>query len=115
MDIYIYLLFQRGSLIYSIARPHFLWLRLRYIKAHGDLGVFGLSYFFINKNKLNTKVIYNGQLFFNPFFKKFVCVLYVNPGSKLSYFLALKFLPLAPILKRGNTIFLMENQMGLQN
>ena len=42
-------------------------------------------------------------------------VLYVNAGSKLSYFLALKFLSLAPILKRGNTIFLMENRMGLQN
>ena len=44
--IFIYLLLMRGFLIYCTTRPHFLWLRLRHIKAHGDLGAPSLSYSF---------------------------------------------------------------------
>ena len=50
--IFIYLLFLRCSLIFCITCPHFLWLRLWHVKAHGDLGATGLSYFFDNKRIL---------------------------------------------------------------
>ena len=50
----------KGSLIYCTARPHFLWLRLGYIKAYGDLGTPSLSYFL--KTKVNsTQVRYDGM------------------------------------------------------
>ena len=61
--IFIYLLFMRGSLIYCTTLPHFLWLRLRHIKAHGDLGAPSLSYFLKNKSELNTQVRYDGFLY----------------------------------------------------
>ena len=47
--IFIYLLFMRGSLTSYITRPHFLWLHLWHVKAHGDLGATSLSYFLENK------------------------------------------------------------------
>lgn len=58
--IFIYLLFLRGSLIYCTARPDFLWLRLRHIKAHDDLGAPSLSYL-KKKSELNTQVRYDGM------------------------------------------------------
>jgi hypothetical protein len=57
--LFIYLLFLRGSLIYCTTRPHFLWLRLQHIKAHGDLGAPSLSYLKKNKSELNTQVRYD--------------------------------------------------------
>ena len=59
--LFIYLLFMRDSLIYCTTRPYFLWLRLRYMKAHGDLGAPSLSYFKKTKSKLSTQVKYDGM------------------------------------------------------
>ena len=85
--IFIYLLFMRGSLIYCITRPHFMWLRLRHIKAHGDLDASSLSYLEKNKSELNTQVRCD-KMFIHFVFvlwetfpwilclEKFVCVLY---------------------------------------
>jgi hypothetical protein len=82
---FIYLLFLRDSLIYCTAHSHFLWLRLRHIKAHGDLDAPKLSYLKKNKIELNTQVRYD-EIFVHFVFvlreafswifclEKFVCV-----------------------------------------
>ena len=92
--IYIFLILE-GFLDILHNTSTFLWLRLRYIKAHGDLGAPSLSYFKKNKNELNIQVRYD-EIFlyfvfvlmevFSWFFclGKFVCVVYSWFGVSLA-------------------------------